>query len=62
MKRRWLVGSESGDQSVEADEVETTPWGVLVFYPSAPRRENERSLLLALSPDAWRRCELESDA
>ena len=62
MKRRWLVRSDTGEETVEADEVEITASGVLVFYRYASRRETERTLLLALSPSVWRRCQLEIEA
>jgi hypothetical protein len=61
VKRQWLVELDRGDERVEADEVETTESGALVFYRCASRRETERTLVLALSPNAWRRCRLESD-
>jgi hypothetical protein len=60
LKRQWCVTLEAGEERVEADEVEITAAGVLVFYRFPSRRESERTLLLALSPGAWRRCELES--
>lgn len=62
MKRHWLVRLEAGEERVEADEVEILPSGVLVFYRFQSRRESERTLLLALSPSSWRRCQLESDS
>jgi hypothetical protein len=62
MKRRWLVESEAGEDHVEADEVEITASGVLVFYRYASRQETERTLLLTFSPSTWRRCRLEDDA
>ena len=61
MKRRWLVRLARGEERVEADEVEIMASGVLVFYRFQSRRESERTLLLALSPTLWRRCQLESD-
>jgi hypothetical protein len=61
MKRQWLVRLDVGEERIEADEVEVTASGVLVFYRLASRRESERTLLLALSPGLWRRCRLESD-
>jgi len=61
MKRRWLVSSDTGEEHVEADEVEILASGALVFYRYASRRETERTLLLTLSPNVWRRCQLESD-
>ena len=61
MKRRWLVEREGGEERIEADEVEITASGVLMFYRCAARREIERTLVLALSPNAWQRCRLESE-
>jgi len=61
MRRQWLVQLDRGEEHIEADEVETTASGVLVFYRCASRREEERTLILALSPSAWRRCQLEID-
>jgi hypothetical protein len=60
MKKQWLVQLDRGEERVEADEVETTDAGVLVFYRYESRREAERTLTLALSPTAWRRCQLEN--
>jgi hypothetical protein len=62
MKRQWLVSLDQGEERVEADEVEITASGVLVFYRCASRREAERTLILALSPGTWRRCHLEVEA
>lgn len=61
MKRRWLVHLASGEEHVEADEVEILGSGVIAFYRFQSRRESERTLLLALAPDLWRRCQLVSD-
>jgi hypothetical protein len=61
MKRRWLVEVHGGEEHVEADEVEITPSGALVFYRFASRMDSERTLLTAFSPPLWRRCRLESD-
>ena len=61
MKRQWCVHLEVGEDRIEADEVEITGAGVLAFYRYASRQENERTLLVAFSPDAWRRCELDGD-
>ena len=61
MKRRWLVGLEAGEERVEADEVEVMGSGVLAFFRFQSRRENERTLLLALAPGSWRRCQLETE-
>ena len=57
---RWIVHSEAGEERIEADEVEITPSGALLFYGYASRRQTERSLLLAFAPTSWRRCEAES--
>lgn len=59
MNQRWLVETDAGEEPVEADEVEITASGVLVFYRCATRREIERTLLLTYSPAAWRRCRLD---
>ena len=61
MKSRWRVRLDTGEEHVEADEVEITASGVLVFYRLASRTESERTVLMALSPELWRRCQLESD-
>ena len=61
MKRRWLVQTAVGEEEVEADEIEIMASGVLAFYRFQSRRENERTLLLALSPTSWLRCQLEGD-
>jgi hypothetical protein len=61
MKRRWLVQLETGEEHIEADEVEITASGALVFYRLAARTESERTLLTAFAPGLWRRCQLESD-
>ena len=58
--RRWLVEFDGGKEHVEADDVEITASGVLVFYRLASRMEQERTLLTAFSPSLWRRCQLES--
>ncbi len=60
MKRRWLVESEGSEEHVEADEVEITAAGVLVFYRYASRQETERTLLPTCCSSAWRCCRLES--
>jgi len=59
MKSRWLLELTTGPQEVEADEVEITASGALVFYRAAGRRENERTLLGAWSPGSWQRCLLQ---
>ena len=58
--KKWLVEFEGGKEHVEADDVENTASGSLVFYRSASRMETERTLLTAFSPSLWRRCQLES--
>lgn len=60
MKRKWLLDLEQGQEYLEADEVEITAAGALVFYRSAGRRDSERTLLCAWSASSWRRCQLES--
>ena len=57
---KWLVELEAGKEHVEADDVEITASGVLVFYRSVSRRERERLLVTAFSPSLWRRCQFES--
>jgi hypothetical protein len=57
---KWLVEFDGGKEHVEADDVEITASGVLVFYRLASRMEQERTLLTAFSPSLWRRCQLES--
>ena len=58
--RQFLVELDGGKEHIEADEVEITASGVLVFYRTASRMERERTLLMAFSPNLWRRCQLES--
>ena len=58
--KKWLVEFDGGEEHVEADDVEITASGVLVFYRSASRMENERTLLMAFSPSLWRRFRLEN--
>ena len=58
--RQWLVELDGGEEHVEADDVEITASGVLIFYRLASRIESERTLLTAFSPGLWRRCQLES--
>lgn len=58
--RQWLVELDGGQEQVEADDVEITASGVLVFYRVASRMESERTLLRAFSPNLWRRCQFES--
>ncbi len=59
MKRRWVIQTDAGQESVDADELEITPSGVLIFYQFTPPVQTERTLLTAFAPSAWRRCELE---
>jgi hypothetical protein len=61
MRRQWCVRLEGREEQVEADEVDVTASGVLAFYRVASRKESGRTLLLAFSPGAWLRCELQSD-
>lgn len=61
MKRRWLVQLPAAEECVEADEVEILASGVLAFFRFQSRRESERTLLLALAPESWRRCQLETE-
>ena len=58
--KQWLVEFDGGEEHVEADDVEITDSGVLVFYKVASRMERERTLLKAFSPSLWRRCQIES--
>lgn len=62
MKKHWLVLCEAGEERVEADELEVTASGVLVFFRCASRMEKERTLLVAFAPGQWRRCQLEDSA
>lgn len=57
--RRWAVQLPTGEEQVEADEVEITAAGVLSFYRFPARRDGERTLLAAWSPGAWSRCRLD---
>jgi hypothetical protein len=59
MKGRWRLELAQGQQYVDADEVEITPSGALVFFRSAGRTESQRTLLSAWAPSTWRRCEVE---
>ena len=61
MRRRWLVQYQGLEEHLEADDVEITASGVLVFYRYASRMEQERTLLTAFSPGLGWRCQLESD-
>jgi hypothetical protein len=61
LKRQWLVQCDGLEEHVEADEVEITASGVLLFHRSASRMEQERTLLSAFSPELWRRCQLVSE-
>jgi hypothetical protein len=58
--KQWLVEFDGAKEHVEADAVEITASGVLVFYRIASRMERERTLLTAFSPSLWKRCQLES--
>lgn len=58
----WLVRSDGRDESVEADELEITTSGALVFYRYASRMEGERTLLTAFAPGVWQRCTLQAEA
>jgi hypothetical protein len=60
-KRKWLVQFEGREEHVEADDVEITASGVLVFYRLASRMEQERTLLAAFSPGLCWRFQLESE-
>ncbi|RIL07961.1 MAG: hypothetical protein DCC71_01150 [Proteobacteria bacterium] len=62
MARRWIVDSAAGEESIEADEVDITAAGVLVFYRVATRRESERTLIASFAPAHWRRCRLASES
>ena len=57
----WLVQYQGREERIEADDVEITASGVLVFYRLASRMDQERTLLTALSPGLGWRCELESE-
>lgn len=59
--KRWLVRLDGSEERVEADEVEVTASGALVFYRYASRREHERTLLAGYSPALGWRCQLEKD-
>ena len=58
--KQWLVEFDGGEEHIEADDVEITASGVLVFYKFASRMERERTLLRAFWPSLLRRCQLES--
>ena len=58
--KKWLVEFDGGEEHIEADDVEITASGVLIFYRFASRKESERTLLTAFSPSLWRRCQRES--
>ena len=62
MKKQWLVRSQGREELVEADDVEITAAGVLVFYRIASRMEQERTLLTAYSPGLDWRCQLEGES
>jgi hypothetical protein len=60
-KRVWLVHHQGHEERIEADDVEITASGVLVFYRFASRMDQERTLLTAISPGLGWRCQLESE-
>ncbi|HSJ98082.1 MAG TPA: hypothetical protein VLC53_13460 [Myxococcota bacterium] len=60
MKSTWLLELADGQEQVEADEVEITASGALVFYRDAGRRESGRTLLSAWSATSWQRCLLQA--
>lgn len=59
--KQWVVKFDGGEEHVEADDVEITDSGVLVFYRLASRMERERTLMIAYSPGLCWRCELVSE-
>jgi hypothetical protein len=61
MKRKWLVEYQGREEHIEADDVEITASGALVFYRFASRMEPERTLLAAFSPGLGWRCQLEGE-
>ena len=61
MKRVWLVQYHEREEHIEADDVEITASGALVFYRYASRMEQDRTLLSAFSPALSWRCQLESE-
>ena len=60
-KRAWLVQFDGREERVEADDVEITDSGVLVFYRLSSGMAQERTLLTAFSPGLCWRCELVSE-
>ena len=60
-KAVWLVQYQGREERIEADEVEITASGALVFYRFASRMEQERTLLMAISSGLDWRCQLESE-
>ena len=46
--RRWLVEFDGGDEHVEADDVEITASGVLVFYRLASRQDGIKRVIRGL--------------
>jgi hypothetical protein len=60
-KRVWLVQYQGREERIEADDVEITASGALVFYRLASRMDRERTLLTAISPGLGWRCQLESE-
>ena len=61
MERIWLVHCDGRDETIEADELEVTGAGALVFYRFASRREQGRTLIVAFPAGAWQRCTLRSE-
>jgi hypothetical protein len=61
MKRQWLIQYQGREERVEADDVEITASGVLVFYRIASRMEQERTLFTAFSAALGWRCQLEDE-
>ena len=61
MKRQWRIQYQGREEHVEADDVEVTASGVLVFYRVASRMEQERTLLAAFSAALDWRCQLEGE-
>jgi hypothetical protein len=60
-RRLWLVQYQGGEERIEADDVEITASGVLVFYRCASRTERDRTLVTAFSPGLAWRCQLEGE-
>jgi hypothetical protein len=62
MKKKWRVQLDAEEEHIDADEIEITASGVLVFYRYASRMEKERTLLVAFAPGCWRSCRLDTQA